>query len=945
MVPVRRRLLSLALFVLCICGAAAPVAAQIVLTGAITGQAVDQDGGVLPGVDVSIASPAMIGGARSLVTDEQGQYRFTLLVPGTYEVSFTLQGFNTLHIRDVVVNANATMTINGTLKLGIVTEAITVTRQAPTIDLEAATVGVNWDKRSLETLPYGKSLPSLVSVVPGLAPTQYDVGASTMGGTAAPPAKTYGRSGGNVTTYDGVIWDQTFGDFGSYDEIQVTSAAKGAEAMNPGASFNFVIKSGGNQLRGSMMTAWQDDSFQSSNITQELLDRGLSPTSNQYTRYTDFKGDIGGPILRNKLWFYASYTDSYSGQYISGFVSEATGDPAVFYTRLYGPTVKVTYQPAEKLKIDGVTQFNRKWQPYRGADQFKPLEATESQDFLAMIGSTKATYIASPKLVMDAAINRSGYWWDTGAWTTDVRRTDQTTTQTRGSNILQERTPERWQWNGSMSWFPQFAGIDHELKSGFLGYWDTQNTENAGYPNQQVYRYRSVTGETDYFLHPDSVQVYDYPTFTASGVHYESAFVNDRLSLTHNLTLNVGVRYDRYSSWLPEQGNPGTGPFSERKIYPYTHDFPVYSNFVPRVSAAYDLFSNGKVALKGSYGRYVGAGSGLGAAPGPTGSNVNPAAVIVKTYNNWDGSIPYVPIPANLASTTGGGGTQRLDSNLVAPYMDEFTAGVDLGLSRDYRVRFSFVHKRDHGGSKTLDLAQPYEAYTDVRSAVDPGRDNIAGTADDGTIYAWSVPRTYPTFGQVNKLITNVADGEGDARYWAYEGTFSKQYSNGWSFLLNGTVDLAKIETLLPINPNEELYNKQFPRYNYLVRASGTYELPWRIVFASTYLAQSGEYYGRSVQMRNALNSTVTVLAEPNAGRYDWVKLWDNRISKNFRVGTQTFEASVDCYNTMNSNTVLSQVNTNGPDYLKPSVGSSSAATASATLPPRIFRLGLRWTF
>jgi hypothetical protein len=939
-----RRFVRVALFVVSI-GVARPMAAQVVITGNITGQALDQDGGVLPGVDVSISSPAMIGGPRSVVTDDQGTYRFTLLVPGTYEVSFTLQGFSTLNIRDVVVGSNTTMTINGSMKLGVLSEAITVTRESPTIDLEAATVGVNWDRRNLETLPFGKSLPSLVSVIPGLAPTQYDVGASTMGGTAAPPAKTFGRSGGNVTTYDGVIWDQTFGDFGSYDEIQVTSAAKGAEAMNPGASFNFVIKSGGNQFRGSFLSAWQDDSFQSSNITQALLDRGLSPTSNQYTRYTDVKGDIGGPIVRNKLWFYGSYTDSYSGQYISGFLSEETGDPAVFYTRLYGPTIKLTYQPADKFKMDGVAQFNRKWQPYRGADQFKPLEATESQDFWAMIGSIKGTYIASPKLVMDAAINRSGYWWDTGAWTTAVRRTDQTTTQTRGANILQERSPFRWQWNGTVSWFPHFGGVDHELKSGFLGYSDQNKTVNNGYPNQQVYRYRSLAGEPDYFLHPDSVQVYDYPNFTASGVHYESAFVNDRLNLTRNLTVNVGLRYDRYSSWLPAQGNPGTGPFAEENIYPYRNDFPVYGNFVPRISAAYDLFSNGKIALKGSYGRYVGAGSGIGAAPGPTGSNVNPAAVIVKTYNNWDGSLPYVPIPANLASTSGGGGTQRLDTNLVAPSMDEFTAGVDLGLHRDYRIRFNAVYKRDHGGSKTLDLAQPYEAFTDVRSAVDPGRDNIAGTADDGVIHAWSVPRSYPTFGQVNRLITNVADGEGGAEYTAYEATFSKQYSNRWSFLLNGAVDRAEIKTLIPTNPNAELYDRQFPRWNYLVRMSGTYELPWGIMFASTYLAQSGEYFGRSVQMRNALNSTVTVLAEPNAGRYDWVKLWDNRISKTFRYRNQTIEASVDSYNTMNASTVLSQVNTNGPDYLKPSVGSSSAATASATLPPRIFRLGLRWTF
>ena len=123
-----------------------------------------------------------------------------------------------------------------------------------------------------------------------------------------------------------MVWDQTFGDFGSYDEIQITSAAKGAEAMNPGATFNFVIKSGGNQLRGSLMTrvAGRLVSEQQHHIRTCSI-AACPPTSNKYTRYNDFKGDIGGPIVRDKLWFFGSYTDSYSGQYISGFVAKRPG--------------------------------------------------------------------------------------------------------------------------------------------------------------------------------------------------------------------------------------------------------------------------------------------------------------------------------------------------------------------------------------------------------------------------------------------------------------------------------------------------------------------------------------------------------------------------------------------------------------------------------------------
>lgn len=391
-------------------------------TGAITGRALDDGDLVLPGTTISITSPAMIGGERTTVTDEQGTYRFTLLVPGTYRVSFMLPGFTTLNIDGVDVGAGATMTINGALKLGTLNAEVTVTNEAPTIDLEAATVGVNWSKQSMESLPWGKSLPSLVGMIPGLYSTQYDVGASTMGGTAAPPSRTCGKSGGNVAMYDGVVYDQFFGDFGSYDEIQITSAAKGAEASSSGATFNFIVKSGGNVFRGSGNAAWQGASLQSNNVNQKLRDRGLSPTSNKYTHYRDLKGDLGGRIITDKLWFYGSYTDSYSGQYVSGFVSDKTGLPEVFYTRLFGPTTRVTYQLNKKMKLDYVQQFARKWQPYRGADQSTVLEATGSQSYWGEIASGKWMYFPGSNMTADLAINRAGTWNRNGFWTDDVRQ-------------------------------------------------------------------------------------------------------------------------------------------------------------------------------------------------------------------------------------------------------------------------------------------------------------------------------------------------------------------------------------------------------------------------------------------------------------------------------------------------------------------------------------------
>ncbi len=219
-------------------------------TGNITGRAVDTSGGALPGVTVSITSSNLIGGARTAVTDEQGIYRFTLLPGGIYTVSFNLTGFTNLNIEGVKLSAGATMTINGKLDVASLQESITVTSQSPTIDLESSKVAVNWDQQKLDELPYARSLTGLVSLIPGLYATSLDVGGSAFGTGSGPAARTFGRAGGGVVSYDGMIWDQTYGDFGTYEEAQITTAAKGADAMNPGVTMNLVVKSGSNTWKG-----------------------------------------------------------------------------------------------------------------------------------------------------------------------------------------------------------------------------------------------------------------------------------------------------------------------------------------------------------------------------------------------------------------------------------------------------------------------------------------------------------------------------------------------------------------------------------------------------------------------------------------------------------------------------------------------------------------------
>jgi hypothetical protein len=950
-----KRWLTGALTLALVAGLGVPAISQT-QTGTITGRAEDASGGALPGVSVSIKSPNLIGGAREAISDEQGVYRFTLLPGGQYTVTFNLTGFTTLNVEGVNLGAGATATVNGKLDVASLQESITVTSQSPTIDLESSKVAVNWDQQKLDELPYSRSLTGLVSLIPGLYATSLDVGGSSFGTGSGPAARTFGRAGGGVVSYDGMIWDQTYGDFGTYEEAQITTAAKGADAMNPGLTMNLVVKSGSNTFKGLGSANYQSGDLQSKNITPELLAKGYAPGVNKFTKLVDYYGEVGGPILKDKLWFYASHRDASSGNFIPGFIKLADRQQVEFYTKLQDPTAKITYQITKNNKFEAMAQVGRKWQPYRTASRFVPLESTQNQDSMSLVGpSMKYLSILSSRMTFDASLQRGGYWWPDIPWTPDVRRSDLATTAVRGAFLETDRKPRRWQYGGTFAYFAEAWGRNHELKTGYLGWRNIVDTKNIGYPNQQQYRYRSVIGDANCdeahnydgcFTRPDSVLVYDYPNTTASGEWYNSLYLNDKITVSRKLTLNIGVRYDRYSSFLPEQGNPGTGPFATAKIFPYQgeENFPIYSTIVPRVSAVYDLTGQGRVAVRASYGRYTGGSSGASANPGQNASNVNPNAIITRTYSNWDGRIPYVPIPANLTATTGG--TNRsIDPDLKGPFVDEYTAGLDLGLSRLVTVQFNYVRKIDGNGFESRNLALPFDAYTATRTGIDPGPDNRTGTGDDQTLTVYSVPNTYPTFGQ---NIERIVQASGNNRYHAMGVTLNKQFANNYSFLTSFDADYRDLRDNAPRNPNEVLYGPgtgtgtgsyQFarPSWNYALRLSGTYMLPFGMSYSSSFTAQSGDYFFREVQIRDASNTNIAIRINPQAGRYQWTKIWDNRVTKKFKTWkNQSIEGSFDLFNTLNVNTITEQTNR---------VGSAAFLQPTDIIAPRIARLGLKYRF
>jgi len=378
------------------------------------------------------------------------------------------------------------------------------------------------------------------------------------------------------------------------------------------------------------------------------------------------------------------------------------------------------------------------------------------------------------------------------------------------------------------------------------------------------------------------------------------------------------------------------------------------------LSLAYNVTGNGKIAFKASYGRYMDSSSGPNSQPGPGASDINPNATKMCTFNNWNGAIPFVPAPGQKPSTCTSGNwdvaTQKIVGNattirfgtlkLNPNYVDEYTTGLEVAFTHDYTMRFNVVRKFDYIGTnapttsnpKGNNLAEPFPAYTDLRTAPDPGPDGILGTPDDTgkTLYVWSIPASYPTKGQTDTVISNLRRGEGKSQFTAYEVTFNKQYSNGWAALASFNVDLGHVNTPDALNPNQLWYKFDAPVWNQAIKLNAQYALPLGFKWAGTLTGQSGAWYPRTAQITAADRTLVTVNVEQRAGRYDWVNLWDNRISKLFKLTeNQSVEGIFDLFNTMNSNTITSWSTASGPTYHRP----------LTILPPRIFRLSARYRF
>src|SRR5687768_1216671 len=291
--------------------------------GVITGGVTDASGAVMPGVTASLTGTSVMG-VRSAVSDDQGSYRFGLLPPGAYTLKFEIPGFNAVIREGIQLTAGFTSTLNMVMTVGAVSEAITVVGSSPLIDVTNAIVATTFTKELTAALPTGHDVFSVLAVTPGVQVTAPDVGGSRAGLRAQ--FRVFGSTSQWNVIEGAIMASLQYEDPDVYQEVQVAGASKGADAPVGGSFNNFIVKSGGNTMKGLVFYDREPLKLQSSNLSDELVRQGVTNTSS-VARYQSFHADAGGPILRDKLWWFYGFRHLDSDNWVPGFIRSETGLP------------------------------------------------------------------------------------------------------------------------------------------------------------------------------------------------------------------------------------------------------------------------------------------------------------------------------------------------------------------------------------------------------------------------------------------------------------------------------------------------------------------------------------------------------------------------------------------------------------------------------------------
>jgi hypothetical protein len=632
-----------ALAMLAFAGSAASAQVQ---TGSIFLRVVDEQGAVLPGASVTLSSPVIVAGQVTGVTDETGSYRFPSLLPGTYSVRVELSGFQTFVREAVAVSVGQTTSLDLSMRVGGLTESLVVTGQSPVVDTKSANVGVNLNAKLLETTPSGRDIWSIVEYkVPGLVMATPDVGGN-QGGLQRSLSSRGTGNGQNTQMLNGVnVGDPAaigfagyYYDPSSFEDIQVSSGAQDITVPTGGVFINMVTKSGSNRFGTSALFTYQAEGTQSDNIDDELKNFGLRPNAAAVDKITNFNVNAGGPLVRNKAFYFAALNDQRTHVNVVGFpaVGDFGGDDIIEKTDITSIFARPTVQLSTNHRIDGTVSRQLYDKPNRGASNTNTPESTWHERDILAVYQGLWNWVLSSRAFVDTRFSYNSIDFPLQLKTTQQTLADITfnpNIRTRSNTTNQVMFRERYQFSSNWQYFiPEWAGGRHELRAGVDNAYTPDSVDLRRNDEVQLTYRSQPSGTTP--AGAAQVILSNTPLFQERAVMNTALYVQDSYS-RGGLTLVGGLRWERVEGWLPAQSSPPSPWFPEgmqipvrilgqdavytiQRTFDEVRNAPLWHHLGPRFNAVYDVRGDGRTALKFSAARYydqIGTGTPGGINP------------------------------------------------------------------------------------------------------------------------------------------------------------------------------------------------------------------------------------------------------------------------------------------------------------------------------------------
>jgi len=968
------------LFVIVACLILASVAsAQELQSGAIRGRTVDDNGQPLPGVAITISGPAYIGKATA-VTNADGLFRVINLTPGTrYEIKAELSGFKTSIQKGIIINLGKTISIEIKMSASAIEQEVTITAQTPTVDVVKSSTAKTVTSDVLASLPLPRDVRSVIQTVPGaIGGSIHGDGRGEVGAVMDGIQMSEPDVGGIAFGYDvGIAWDIV-------EEYEVVTAGATAQFFDSASGLtNVLMKSGGNKFSGEASVYYTNKSLSQIHLQDPQINalNLAKPSIPVYAFDTSLA--VGGPIIKDKLWFMGEF------RYIK---SKETGDfrPTVIlgqqfsnYDRVFPNYIgflKLSTQLTTNIRASLMGHYSFQDVPYYYGGWWRTNEANYNNKPLRFNYGGTVSWSVNSSTILDLRAGGLYFKWQ-GLYTKGV--------DPNSPAFSDGYTGYAWgnPGGGQYTYKPKFnisltatkfldgvLGGNHELKAGIE--WERNRGDWGFYMKQPLfwnywdgspYYWAAQNGGVRDPEFGDGLLNYAAIGTTATGLGSSDSvsltsrwggFIQDAFTIKR-LTISLGLRADHLTGWAPAsvkgaatdpvalalgatyfQPTYGFNPYAEVKYPAWNNAFPYGTIFSPRVGLTYDVFGNGKTAIKATFSRQQ---EGV-----PTAIIVPPLSWYGFDFNWWDDNgngKPDVPgvggdhyqvafdeTPLNMVSTAY---LNSVDPKVKMPYIYEYTLGAEHELVKNLNVGVRYINKNRKNVLASVLWDQSTDKYWYTHDQAPqwwiPFTTTVPATgnfpAQQVTMYFLSNDAPAEYF-----RLTNVPQGV--MKYHSWEISFDKRLANGWQ--LGGSVNFTKSVGNYPVgyaswasfstftSPNSfvNTYGQLPYSRPLLIKLYGTINLPYELMFSFFYLHADGSPWGRTVTVRppagwaeenNVSSTSYNIYVEPpGTRRNEGQDSLDLRLEKTIKLGPGNLGAYVDIFNLLGAYTLTVAQNPGG---------------------------------